>query len=904
MLTFIKSSTTFRALLVLLTLAFLVPFVSLAQMPEGAGDTSLDSGDTVAYTSITNASLIGQDEDNLVVSFSIVNNGSRPQFDIRYGIELVRKEGAPGEETQVIVDSFVSQERVVVSAGETVTKVVGHPLAGIPPGTYEIWVIAQTSGGAMLGIAKAADYTVASADVVEIVAESCLLTVAGETGTTYDLYQGVDVATTEDIILSCLVKNHGAGSATVLPNFMTYERNVYGEQVTVSVPAQTPITLASGAEQRVSFTIPKATVPQAYDVVLSLVDETTRAVKSNNLIAHYVIQGASATILTVDFDKNAYRAGEQIGLKLNWTPAADTFEDSRAGSGTDIGTIQAVTRVVDGNGVVCSERVSTVLSEPAVVIRTQSMIDCVRPAASVQLVSADGTVLATREIAVEVEEDLAVGASSPSNKNSALMFVTIVAFALALLAVLVAMNRKKKINFVGASKVLFIFAIAAGGFFGAQVEKVEAVSWNHVYYNSSGYHNVLVSADPNKYSFSPGEAIIISSRIVSATCSNGRTPAHHLTAILGGQTATISYRTSNTSTYYSSGQLTAPSAPGVYTITMRMQVLSYVSTRTFQISVSLPPPPPPPPPAPTGNVIVSGCTIAVGASTCNSTIEWSTAFATSPNLRNVHATVGGSTQYNSGQPHGSGSFALRFGSNVVSVRNGTTNLHSQSRNVECAGGSGWNGSICAPATPPPPPTGTISVTDCQIPVGAGSCVGTVTWNINNPTSPNVHNSSNNTTPYVVASGVSQPITLTHGVNSVMARNNTNTLDTDVVNVACAAGSNWNGSVCDAVPPPPPEPSISLLLSRELIRSGETVNVTVDVEAEYTAQCTIYGVTGTPIVFTHNGTPADPISSDVYTSRPLSAAQVVTVTCVPTPANGAASNTATSRVDVVPVVQEI
>jgi hypothetical protein len=72
-----------------------------------------------------------------------------------------------------------------------------------------------------------------------------------------------------------------------------------------------------------------------------------------------------------------------------------------------------------------------------------------------------------------------------------------------------------------------------------------------------------------------------------------------------------------------------------------------------------------------------------------------------------------------------------------------------------------------------------------------------------------------------------------------------------------------------------------------------------------AECTVYGVNTTPIVFTHDGTPpADPHSSDTFTSRPLKSAQVVTVTCVPDATTGASSNTSTSRVDVIPVYQEV
>jgi hypothetical protein len=208
-------------------------------------------------------------------------------------------------------------------------------------------------------------------------------------------------------------------------------------------------------------------------------------------------------------------------------------------------------------------------------------------------------------------------------------------------------------------------------------------------------------------------------------------------------------------------------------------------------------------------------------------------------------------------------------------------------------------------TPPPSPTATISAdpSPCYIPVGNSTCSTDLTWDIDNATNPNVYNTFTSSSVSSNPSGT-QSVTLNRGVNTFEARDSSTMLSQTSVTVGCIAGSSWDGSVCLATTPPPPEPAIDLELSRELIRSGETVDVTVEVTAEYPAECTLYGVEATPIVFTHNGTPASPLSSNVYTSRPLSAAQIITMTCEPNPTNGAPSNTATSRVNVVPVLQEI
>ena len=122
-------------------------------------------------------------------------------------------------------------------------------------------------------------------------------------------------------------------------------------------------------------------------------------------------------------------------------------------------------------------------------------------------------------------------------------------------------------------------------------------------------------------------------------------------------------------------------------------------------------------------------------------------------------------------------------------------------------------------------------------------------------------------------------------------------------VACASGSSWNGLICDTLPPPPPAPAISIAVDRELVRSGESVTSNIEVTAAYPATCTVYGVQNAPVVFAHSGTPA----TDTYsaTTRTLTSSQIITVTCEAVPAiPGVADTTSETRVDVIPVMQEL
>jgi hypothetical protein len=197
---------------------------------------------------------------------------------------------------------------------------------------------------------------------------------------------------------------------------------------------------------------------------------------------------------------------------------------------------------------------------------------------------------------------------------------------------------------------------------------------------------------------------------------------------------------------------------------------------------------------PSATLSGTGCTIPAGSSMCNGSFTWSIQNSSSPNLFNNTRNV----QYTT-NPSGSGvGYAIQYGSNTVSARNGTTALWSITVTASCAAGTSWNGSICAAALAP---SGSINATACTIPVGGTSCASTVSWS-----------SANFAGTQSVRQGVTQFSTLTSSAGVSRNVNPSNRsfslVDTGssfsaTVNatVGCAAGSSWNGSSCVATVAP-------------------------------------------------------------------------------------------------------
>jgi hypothetical protein len=445
------------------------------------------------------------------------------------------------------------------------------------------------------------------------------------------------------------------------------------------------------------------------------------------------------------------------------------------------------------------------------------------------------------------------------------------------------------------------------------VEKAEAVSWVHGYpyyeepwcmengqcLTSGGWITfplLYITVNTNKTSYAPGETIQLSSYANDPHCRNDH-QYYDLVATLGTQEAWLAnYQwIRKDSDHASTATLVAPSTPGTHTIGLRARnyrkgpITDTYSSITITVTA---PTPPPPPPAPAS--ITASCPVIIGQPT---TIQWP-------------ASVG-ATGY---------SFRLDYPGDpvphLVQIDNGLpARTYSSSTLPLTTQYSAWvhacNATGCSPAAaqttftcPIPAPFADISATGCRITDGASTCSGTVnSWNIYNATNPNLFH-GNGTTLSTSDAGTNLPVTLAYGTNYLAARDGGTVLRDTIVTATCdPTAPYWRDTYCDDVPPPPP-PAITLSLDRELIRSGTTATLTLDLTAPYQTTCTVSGAEGAPVTITHDGT-VTPTNSYTVTTRPLTSAQIITVTCTPVPAiAGTPATTAETRVSVVPTIQEI
>jgi hypothetical protein len=191
------------------------------------------------------------------------------------------------------------------------------------------------------------------------------------------------------------------------------------------------------------------------------------------------------------------------------------------------------------------------------------------------------------------------------------------------------------------------------------------------------------------------------------------------------------------------------------------------------------------------------------------------------------------------------------------------------------------------------PTGFISATPCVIPAEGASCNTTVYWNAYNFLS----------TPSVRQQGT-QFSTLPASAGTVVAATPSSTAFTLVdtgssfvasfnAGITCASTSVWAGGRCVTLP------VITIEADPNIIRSGSTAPVEIEIIANYELTCTLTG--GINTTFTHTGAPGAVTYS--YDTRPLTAAQITRIDCV-SPSYPQVTGLEEVRIEVIPTVQEV
>ena len=342
----------------------------------------------VATVNIYNAKIVSQTGNTFSISFDF-NNRIGVQSGIKYSASLADSSGAT-------VDEKVYNEVIVLGENQTIHKTIEYtPSTALSAGKYEIWLRSQNENGLPLASASLGEVTLTAiqgVSTVEILPSTCYLTVNADK-TKYILNQGVDIANTEILTVSCSVFSTFKGTASFNPIFETRARNIFGNKVDQTGGATGSISIKQGTST-ISLALPKALSPQAYDVLLTLVS-SDGSNKSNTIVSHYVLRGVSGTIQNNVFDKTSYKAGDTANLKVLISEPADNFFNSRAKTDTVLTNKTIKVVITDIAGIVCGSTTKSMTANDSnyLTVAIPITIDCVNPSANITFsaASSNGT---------------------------------------------------------------------------------------------------------------------------------------------------------------------------------------------------------------------------------------------------------------------------------------------------------------------------------------------------------------------------------------------------------------------------------------------------------------------------------------------------------------------------------
>jgi hypothetical protein len=540
-----------KILLTIATLGLLFSFGRIfaqqnnSEQPPNLGDlkTAL-----VATVNIHDAKIVSQEGNSIKIGFDL-SNQINSQPGVKYGINLVKAEGG---KNKTLVDEKVYDENIYLGENFILSREIEYQAPAFFSGTYEVWIISKNEKGLRLSAARAGEISLnGDNQYLNQIQEQCYLAIKGDKeNKKYRPDQGVDISSSETLLVTCPVKNNFSNAKEAFPVLTTFYRDSFGEKV--SEKKENMLFFQAQEEKTLSFEIPTVSKPQAYDTKITFFNGQGEAI-SNSVKFHYVIQGESATFQNLTLDRDYYQAGDEARLNIFWSPSADSFPGSRI-SKNDSQKKNLSVLISNDQGVACADKYSVSIDSNQVEPKEYSLPikkECVNPKIETTINDKSGKVLdqSTNKIETQsvengrkVSEALKKEKAERMKRISLAVFVTFISIVfISLIIKIFAKGRRnigKKMLFLLFLSSSFIFANNAHGdtftIYGRRCSgSMYAVTMCKIFGGGVGI-SYTMNIGTNKSTYTPGETIAAegSMPFVDA-CSNIATNAY-LTGNING----------------------------------------------------------------------------------------------------------------------------------------------------------------------------------------------------------------------------------------------------------------------------------------------------------------------------------------------------------------------------------
>jgi hypothetical protein len=365
-----------------------------------------------------------------------ISNKFGAQGDIKYGIQLVRKNGQVTE----IIDTKVYDETLSLFNGQTITKSIDYVPPSYLQGDYQLRGVLRTSGGLMLSsiFIGVVQLRALNSQHLNIEKTSCSFVVNSEAPLSiYSAKNTLQANQKDSLEVVCDVSSYANEEIIAIPKVFTYERTVFGDVVAGSKNLkniQSQIVYSKKESKKINFTLPGDLKPQMYEAVLTLNDTNGRII-SNTITIPYLINGEGASIENIILDKSYYKKRDSAEVAVFFKVFSSILEKNTSKNTKDFlvskESIKKITLfITDKAGNICSEekRFAVKSGSRSFFEKYKLTIieECLNPKVTVTIKDESGIVFAQKTISVTSEN---MSDKSKIN-NKALFIIFSIFFAL------------------------------------------------------------------------------------------------------------------------------------------------------------------------------------------------------------------------------------------------------------------------------------------------------------------------------------------------------------------------------------------------------------------------------------------------------------------------------------------
>jgi len=413
-----------------------------------------ESSILMASLVVENIKIISQDKSNLKISFDIINNNSWVQTNIGYQVTLSPLESytnisssVPDEKVGVkktIVTSKTYPEMLSLKGNARKNKVIEYKAPAYLNGDYLLSVntfLPFLSTNLILGgelLVENPSSLEGNNQFVEIVSSSCqLFTEAQE--------EENNVSQKEGQVAICEAINHFEEPINITPYFEIYLHSKYGKKIEEFSSNKGEFYFEPGEKKNIALDLPVNFDPQSYTAKVLL--KKNEEVVSNQVYIDYILEGLSATIQNINFDKESYKEGEIAKVNFFWSDAPKLLE-KRA----NIGYLETDLIFRDGKtNQICGQIVKGLdVKKNYEEILVPIVKDCPSPIISASLKNKEGKVLFQQESQILEGKNINLFSNKKNvsqDRNYILIFTLIAISIVALIIFLIlfiGMDKRKK----------------------------------------------------------------------------------------------------------------------------------------------------------------------------------------------------------------------------------------------------------------------------------------------------------------------------------------------------------------------------------------------------------------------------------------------------------------------------